>query len=99
MFEWSLAVQNGHLRRFLEAPSILNSRAQSFEGSTLPREHSQRARHHARQGVLTVVSLISPYRKDRDAARLAHEKQSIPFLEVFLDVPLSVVQARDSAVC
>ena len=99
MFEWSLAVQNGHLRRFLEAPSILNSRAQSFEGSTLPREHSQRARHHARQGVLTVVSLISPYRTDRDAARLAHEKRNIPFLEVFLDVPLSVVKARHSSVC
>ena len=46
-------------------------------------------------GVITVVSLISPYRKDRDAARAAHVKRGIPFLEVFLDVPLNVVQARD----
>ena len=37
-------------------------------------------------GVITVVSLISPYRKDRDAARAAHAKRGIPFLEVFLDV-------------
>merc|ERR1719310_2487245 len=46
-------------------------------------------------GVLTVVSLISPYRKDRDAARAAHAKRGVPFLEVFLDVPLDVVKARD----
>ena len=46
-------------------------------------------------GVLTVVTLISPYRKDRDAARAAHAKRGIPFLEVFLDVPLDVVKARD----
>ena len=46
-------------------------------------------------GVITVVTLISPYRKDRDAARASHEKRGLPFLEVFLDVPLDVVKARD----
>ena len=29
------------------------------------------------------------------AARAAHAKRGIPFLEVFLEVPLSVVKARD----
>ena len=42
-----------------------------------------------------MVTLISPYRKDRDAARAMHEKKCIPFLEVFMDVPLDVVQKRD----
>ena len=46
-------------------------------------------------GVITMVTLISPYRKDRDDARRLHESKGIPFLEVFMDVPLSVVQKRD----
>jgi len=46
-------------------------------------------------GVITMVTLISPYRKDRDAARASHEKKGIPFVEVFMDVPLDVVKARD----
>merc|ERR1719487_1471463 len=29
-------------------------------------------------GVITMVTLISPYRKDRDAARLMHEKRGLP---------------------
>ncbi|EOD33817.1 inorganic pyrophosphatase [Emiliania huxleyi CCMP1516] len=68
-------------------------------------ESVRRASHVAalfsEAGVITMVTLISPYRKDRDAARALHEKQAppprsgIPFMEVFMDVPLSVVQARD----
>jgi 3'-phosphoadenosine 5'-phosphosulfate synthase len=46
-------------------------------------------------GMITIVSLISPYRADRDAVRKRHEEQGIKFLEVYMDVPLSVVQARD----
>merc|ERR1719310_950380 len=59
------------------------------------RRASEVAQLFSEAGVITVVSLISPYRKDRDAARAAHEKRGIPFLEVFLDVPLDVVKARD----
>ena len=33
-------------------------------------------------GVITMVTLISPYRKDRDAARAMHEKRGLPFMEV-----------------
>merc|ERR1719181_1432439 len=42
-----------------------------------------------------MVTLISPYRKARDAARKKTEAKGIPFLEIFLDVPLEVVKARD----
>jgi len=59
------------------------------------RRASEVAQLFSESGVITVVSLISPYRNDRDAARLAHQKHGIPFLEVFLDVPLDVVKARD----
>ena len=46
-------------------------------------------------GVITIVSLVSPYRDDRDAVRKRHEEQGIKFLEVFMDVPLTIVQDRD----
>jgi adenylyl-sulfate kinase len=46
-------------------------------------------------GIITIVSLVSPYRADRDMARKRHADQGIKFLEVFMDVPLSVVQDRD----
>jgi 3'-phosphoadenosine 5'-phosphosulfate synthase len=46
-------------------------------------------------GMITIVSLVSPYRNDRDDVRKRHSDQGIKFLEVFMDVPLSVVQERD----
>lgn len=39
--------------------------------------------------------LLAPSLQDRDAAREMHRKRGLPFLEVFMDVPLSVVKARD----
>eukprot|EP00325_Prymnesiales_sp_UTEX-LB-985_P004529 CAMPEP_0174699716 /NCGR_PEP_ID=MMETSP1094-20130205/4909_1 /TAXON_ID=156173 /ORGANISM="Chrysochromulina brevifilum, Strain UTEX LB 985" /LENGTH=534 /DNA_ID=CAMNT_0015897099 /DNA_START=83 /DNA_END=1683 /DNA_ORIENTATION=+ len=59
------------------------------------RRASETAQLFSEAGVITMVTLISPYRKDRDAARKAHEAKGIPFVEVFMDVPLDVVKARD----
>ncbi|SFB19193.1 adenylylsulfate kinase /sulfate adenylyltransferase subunit 1 [Amycolatopsis marina] len=53
------------------------------------------ARLFADAGLLTIVSLISPYRADRDRARAAHIEAGLPFLEVFVDTPLDVCAARD----
>jgi bifunctional enzyme CysN/CysC len=46
-------------------------------------------------GLVAVVSLVSPYRADRDAARTSHEQAGLPFLEVFVDTPLEECEARD----
>ncbi|HEU5473533.1 MAG TPA: adenylyl-sulfate kinase [Actinophytocola sp.] len=46
-------------------------------------------------GMVAVVSLISPYRDGRDRARAAHEAAGLSFMEVHLDVPLEVCEARD----
>lgn len=46
-------------------------------------------------GVITLVGLISPYRKDRDEVRKRHEEQGIPFYEVYLDVPIQELFERD----
>jgi bifunctional enzyme CysN/CysC len=46
-------------------------------------------------GVVVLVSLVSPYRADRDAAREIHKEAGLPFYEVFVDVPLEIAEARD----
>ncbi|KAK9475196.1 Adenylylsulfate kinase-domain-containing protein [Dipodascopsis tothii] len=45
--------------------------------------------------VVSITSFISPYRKDRDSARELHDKDGIPFVEVYVDVPIEVAEARD----
>jgi adenylylsulfate kinase len=44
---------------------------------------------------ITIASFISPYKADRQLARQLHENAGIPFVEVFVDAPLSVVETRD----
>ncbi|KAJ3502573.1 hypothetical protein NLJ89_g8825 [Agrocybe chaxingu] len=46
-------------------------------------------------GCIAVTAFISPYRADRDLARQLHAQASIPFVEVFVDAPLEVVEERD----
>ncbi|WIX89582.1 adenylyl-sulfate kinase [Amycolatopsis sp. DG1A-15b] len=51
------------------------------------------ARLFADAGVVAIASLISPYSEDRARARAVHE--GLPFVEVFVDTPLEVCEARD----
>ncbi|MET0134961.1 MAG: adenylyl-sulfate kinase [Kibdelosporangium sp.] len=53
------------------------------------------ARLFADAGVIAIVSLISPYRADRDQVRAAYEQAGLPFHEVFVDTPLRTCEARD----
>ena len=56
------------------------------------------ARLFADAGLFALTSFISPYRKDRDAARKIHEANktgAIPFVEVFLDTPIATCEQRD----
>jgi bifunctional enzyme CysN/CysC len=46
-------------------------------------------------GVVAIVSLVSPYAADRNRARGTHADGGLPFLEVFVDTPLEVCEARD----
>ena len=43
----------------------------------------------------TLTSFISPYRADRALARKVHEDRNIPFIEIYIHVPLEVAEARD----
>lgn len=49
----------------------------------------------AQSGVIAIVCMISPYRAGRDAVRRGHAAAGVPFLEVFVDAPLAVAEARD----
>jgi adenylylsulfate kinase len=46
---------------------------------------------------LALTAFISPYIADRELARALHAKHSppLPFIEVFVDAPLDVVEQRD----
>jgi adenylylsulfate kinase len=51
------------------------------------------ARLFAEAGLVTLTAFISPYRRDRDAVRAALRPGD--FIEVFVDAPLEVCEARD----
>ena len=49
----------------------------------------------ARQGLVALVSLVSPAAEARDLVRKRHEEEGVRFLEVFVATPLEVCTARD----
>jgi bifunctional enzyme CysN/CysC len=53
------------------------------------------ARLFADAGVVALVPVISPYRADRERARAIHEAVGLRFVEVFVDTPLELCEARD----
>ena len=53
------------------------------------------ARLFADAGIVALVPVISPYRADRAQARAAHDAVQLPFVEVFVDTPIEVCEARD----
>ena len=46
-------------------------------------------------GCVSITAFISPYLADRIIARELHQKASLPFVEVYVDAPLQVVEERD----
>lgn len=59
------------------------------------RRVSEVSRLFAEAGAIVIAGLISPYAADRDFAREIHKNSSLPFMEVFVDAPLSAVEQRD----
>jgi adenylyl-sulfate kinase len=47
----------------------------------------------ARNGVVSITAAISPYREVRDEVR---KRSQVTFVEVFVEAPLEVVEARDT---
>ncbi len=53
------------------------------------------ARLFADSGAVAVVALVSPYESARMRVRERHERDNLPFFEVFLDTPVAVCAQRD----
>lgn len=49
----------------------------------------------AEAGVVAVASLVSPYARDRDAARQLHAERGLPFYEIHVATPLEECERRD----
>jgi bifunctional enzyme CysN/CysC len=62
-------------------------------------ENIRRVAHVARlmadAGLVVLVPVISPYRADRIRARELHAAAELAFVEVFVDTPLELCEARD----
>jgi adenylyl-sulfate kinase len=63
------------------------------------RENVRRTAHVARllaeAGTIALVSLVSPFARDRAVAAELHAEAGLPFVEVFVDAPLAVCEQRD----
>lgn len=59
------------------------------------RRISEVAKLFADSSSVAITAFISPYRSDRDQARELHTEAKLPFIEIFVDVPLSVAEKRD----
>jgi bifunctional enzyme CysN/CysC len=64
------------------------------------RENVRRTAHVARllaeSGTFALVSLVSPYAADREAAAALHAADDLEFIEIFVDAPLALCEQRDS---
>ena len=62
-------------------------------------ENVRRVAHAARLladvGAVALVSLVSPYRSDRQMAREIVSADGIPFVEIYVSTPLAVCEGRD----
>ncbi len=62
-------------------------------------ENVRRTAHVARllaeSGTIALVSLVSPFAADRQAAAALHRADGLSFLEIFVDAPLELCQQRD----
>ncbi|KAK9765149.1 Adenylyl-sulfate kinase [Basidiobolus ranarum] len=44
---------------------------------------------------VAITSFISPYKEDRDSARALHSAAGLPFVEVYVECPLDILEQRD----
>jgi bifunctional enzyme CysN/CysC len=94
LLEW------GRLAYLLDGDNIRHGLSEDLGFDPLSRtENIRRVAHVARlfadAGAVAVVSLVSPFRQDRDTARRLHAAAGLPFIEVFVDTPVEECARRD----
>ncbi|MBX9654937.1 adenylyl-sulfate kinase [bacterium] len=92
--------QRKHAAYVLDGDNIRFGLNKNLGFSAADREENIRrigevAKLFAEAGLITIASFISPYRKDRDAARKVHEDAGLPFIECHVNTPIEVCEQRD----
>jgi len=93
-------MDRGRLAYVLDGDNIRHGLNKNLGFSATDREENIRrigevTKLFADAGLFSLTSFISPYRKDRDQARKIHQDAGVPFIEVFVDVPIAVCETRD----
>jgi adenylylsulfate kinase len=87
----------GHRAEILDGDEVRRKLSAGLGFSRQDRDENVRrigfvARLLARNGVIAIAAVVSPYRETRDEIRRAHEA---PFVEVFVDCPVDDLIRRD----
>jgi adenylylsulfate kinase len=92
--------ERGNLAYVLDGDNIRHGLNKNLGFSAQDREENIRrigevAKLFADSGIITMTSFISPYRKDRDNVRELHVAGKLPFIEVYVNTPISTCETRD----
>jgi bifunctional enzyme CysN/CysC len=93
-------VEDGIPAYFLDGDNLRHGLSGDLAFSPADRtENIRRVAHVSRlmadAGMVAIASLVSPAHHDRALARELHEAARLQFLEVYVDTPLEVCEARD----
>jgi adenylylsulfate kinase len=92
--------QKKHATYVLDGDNIRFGLNKNLGFSAADREENIRrigevAKLFAESSLITIASFISPYRKDRDAARKIHVDAGLGFIECHVNTPIEVCEQRD----
>jgi adenylylsulfate kinase len=90
----------GYLAYVLDGDNVRHGLNKNLGFSAEDREENIRrigevAKLFADAGAITMTSFISPYRRERALARDLHRAAGLRFVEIFVDTPIEVCEARD----
>ncbi|MCG3178532.1 MAG: Adenylyl-sulfate kinase [Phycisphaerae bacterium] len=93
-------IQQGRLAYVLDGDNVRHGLNKNLGFSAADREENIRrigevCKLFADAGVICLASFVSPYVKDRDNVRKIHDAAGLPFIEVFVDVPVNECEKRD----
>jgi adenylylsulfate kinase len=93
-------VERGRLAYVLDGDNVRHGLNKNLGFSAEDRAENIRrigevAKLFADTGVVCLASFVSPYIADRDAVRQVHDDAGLPFIEVFVDVPVEACEGRD----
>lgn len=93
-------IEQGRLAYVLDGDNVRHGLNKNLGFSALDRAENIRrigevAKLFADAGTIAIASFISPYRQDRDQVREMHQEAGLPFIEIYVDVPIDVCESRD----